>query len=300
MVLPAYRAAHCIGSTISELREHLSDEVLGEADRSAAALSSVDSLTSTPVGSPVGSSADSSADSQVGSSVDSLTGTPPLSSADSGVRAVPRVAAGLEIVVVDDGSDDETAEKARAAGADVVLRLPENRGKGAAVKAGVLAASGRVVVFTDVDLAYPPSQIPELLETVESGVDIAVGNRYHPDSVEIDRQSMLRSFGSRAINAVHRLLMLSDCQDTQCGLKAFHHTAVQRLFPVLTIDRFAFDIELIYLARRYGLSLKEVPVKAVGSSTSTVRLLRDGLVLLRDMLRIRVRAFLGRYPPPSS
>ncbi|MDE0269246.1 MAG: glycosyltransferase [Acidimicrobiaceae bacterium] len=260
VVLPAYCAAHCIGDTISELREHLSDEVLNEVDCSAAVLS------------PVGSSADSGA----------------------------RAAAGLEIVVVDDGSDDETAEKARAAGADVVLRLPENRGKGAAVRAGILAASGRVVVFTDADLAYPPSQIPELLETVESGVDIAVGNRHHPDSVEIDRRSMLRSFGSRAVNVIQRLLMLSNCQDTQCGLKVFHHTAVQRLFPVLTIDGFAFDIELIYLARRYGLSLKEMPVKAVGSSTSTVRMLRDGLVLLRDMLRIRVRALLGRYPPPSA
>ena len=203
---------------------------------------------------------------------------------------------GLEIVVVDDGSDDRTAEVAQTVGADVVLKLPKNLGKGAAVRAGMLIASGRVVAFTDVDLAYRPCQIAKLLFEVESGVDIAVGNRHHPDSVELNRRAVMRPVGSRFVSMLHRLLGLSNCQDTQCGLKVFSHEAAQRLFKASVIDRFAFDIELFYLARCYGLHLKEVPVKVVYSPESTVRVLHDGLILARDMLRIRARAVLGRYP----
>jgi len=106
---------------------------------------------------------------------------------------------GVEIVVVDDGSDDGTAAAGRAAGADVVVEFPVNRGKGAAVRAGMRIASGSVVAFTDADLSYPPHQILGLLEEVEQGADAAVGDRRHPDSVAVTDASWLRRTGSRAV-----------------------------------------------------------------------------------------------------
>ena len=208
---------------------------------------------------------------------------------------------GAEIVVVDDGSDDGTAEAARAAGADEVVELPDNRGKGAAVRAGMRASSGSVVAFTDADLAYPPRQLVGLLDTVEEGADVATGDRRHPDSVAVTKPPALRWAGSHiVVNALRWALRLGGHYDTQCGLKAFRRAAALELLEASVIDRFAFDIELLYLADRWGLTVREVPVEVVNSDTSSVRVVSDGVRLARDMGRIRVRAMLGRYPPGRS
>ena len=204
----------------------------------------------------------------------------------------------VEIVVVDDGSDDGTAEAARAAAADVVVRLPENRGKGAALRAGVLASSGRVIAFTDADLAYPPRQIQRLLAEAEAGADVVIGNRRHPRSTAAVRPTALRSLGSRVVSASVMVLGLGRCRDTQCGFKAFRRDAAEALFSASVVDGFAFDVELLYLAHRRGLEVLEVPVEVVSTNTSTVRVLSDGLGLVRDLIRIRFRAFLGRYRLP--
>ena len=205
----------------------------------------------------------------------------------------------VEIVVVDDGSDDGTAEAARAAGADMVVELPQNRGKGAAVRAGVRASSGRVIAFTDADLAYPPRQIHRLLAAAEAGADMVIGNRRHPDTTAFTRPPAVRSLGSRLVSAATRVLGLASRRDTQCGLKAFRCDAAQALFAASAVDGFAFDVELLFLADRLGLSLKEVPVEVTNTRTSTVRMLRDGLAVARDLLLIRLRALLGHYPAPA-
>ena len=203
---------------------------------------------------------------------------------------------GVEIVVVDDGSDDGTAAAGRDAGADVVVEFPVNKGKGAAVRAGMRAASGAVVAFTDADLSYPPHQILMLLEEVEQGADAAVGDRHHPDSFAVTDPSWLRRAGSRAVAAVCKVLRLGRGHDTQCGLKAFSREAAGELLDASVIDRFAFDVELLFLADRLGMRVRDVPVEVVNSRVSSVRVASDGWDLVLDMVRIRARAMLGRYP----
>ena len=206
---------------------------------------------------------------------------------------------GAEIVVVDDGSDDGTADAARAAGADIVVELGVNRGKGEAVRAGMRASAGEVVAFTDADLAYAPSQLVGLIDEVERGADLAVGDRHHPDSVAVTEPARLRRTGSLFVGALRGMLRLGRGRDTQCGLKAFSRRAVETVLDASVMDRFSFDIEVLFLADRLGMEVRQMPVEVVNSDVSSVRVFSDGWELALDMFRIRVRALLGRYPSPS-
>jgi dolichyl-phosphate beta-glucosyltransferase len=201
----------------------------------------------------------------------------------------------LEIVVVDDGSTDGTAAVAREAGADRVVVHPQNRGKGAAVRTGVLAARGRFVAFTDADLAYAPDHLLDVLQELERGWDVVVGSRRHPDARTIVRARFLREAGGRAINLLTRIVLLGRYGDTQSGLKGFRADAGRRIFSHTRVDGFAFDIEVFHLVERYGLSLTEVPVRVVHSARSSVHVVRDGTHLLGDLFRIRRLASAGAY-----
>lgn len=214
---------------------------------------------------------------------------------------------GLEVVVVDDGSGDGTAEAAHRGGADQVVALPHNQGKGAAVRAGMAVARGATVAFTDADLAYAPAQIARLMAEVEAGWDAVVGNRHHQGTTTLVRAPKLRQLGGRAINAATRLVLVGGYHDTQCGLKAFRSDAARLLFGHGLIDGFAFDVEVFHLVERYGLSLIEVPVEVSNTDVSTVRLAQDAARLLADLGRIRLHASRGRYdladpaaPAPAS
>ncbi len=202
---------------------------------------------------------------------------------------------GLEVVVVDDGSHDGTAERAEAAGADLVVRQPVNRGKGAAVRAGVLASHGRTVAFTDADLSYSPDQILGLLEQVEDGWDVVVGSRRHTDTTTLVKAGRLREIGGRVINWLTTLVLLVHHRDTQCGLKAFRSDVARLIFSHSHVDGFAFDVEVFHLVERYGLSLAEVPVRVENSNRSTVKVVRDALRLVRDLFKIRAWDRLGVY-----
>jgi len=205
---------------------------------------------------------------------------------------------GLEIVVVDDGSRDRTAEVAASAGATVV-RLPANRGKGAAVRAGVLASAGRCVAFTDADLAYPPGSLLELLAAIEGGSDVAVGNRMHPASRVDGAPSALRTVSGRLFNLLTATVLLGQHHDTQCGLKAFRSDAARQIFSRTLLDGFAFDVEVLHLVERDRLSLAEVPVTLVATSGSTVRVAVDAARMVRDLFRVRRWAGRGRYDRSS-
>lgn len=207
----------------------------------------------------------------------------------------PEVGDGLEIVVVDDGSRDATASVARDNGADQVIVLSANRGKGAAVRAGVAAADGATIAFTDADLAYAPVQIVHLLRAVEDGWDIVVGSRHHHDSTTLRAAPRLREVGGRVINACTRTVLDGDHLDTQCGLKAFRSDIARVLFAHSHIDGFAFDVELYLLAERLGLSLTEVPVEIVNSDQSTVHVVGDAARMLLDLTRIARRVRTGAY-----
>ena len=205
----------------------------------------------------------------------------------------------FEVIVVDDGSTDETAERARAAKADQVLVLPENRGKGAAVRTGVLAARGRTIAFTDADLSYPPHQLVRLLTEVEAGFDVVVGSRKHIEATTLVRGRRLRVLSGRVFNFLTLVVLLGQYRDTQCGIKAFKSDVAKVLFSRARIDGFAFDVELFHLVERDRRSLKEVPVALANSETSTVRVGIDAARMLRDLFRIRWWGYRGLYDLPA-
>lgn len=202
---------------------------------------------------------------------------------------------GVEIIVVDDGSSDDTSQRARDAGADQVLRHEVNQGKGAAVRTGTLAAHGRTIAFLDADLAYSPDQIVGLLDAVEGGWDVVTGSRRHTDTTTLVRARRLREIGGRAINALTRAVLLGQYLDTQCGLKAFRSDVARLIFRHTRIDGFAFDVEVFFLVEQYHLSLAEMPVRVENSSRSTVHVVRDAARLVRDLFRIRRWAHHGVY-----
>lgn len=202
---------------------------------------------------------------------------------------------GVEIIVVDDASPDETLSVAKQAGADRVLALPAHRGKGAAVRAGMLAAQGEARVFTDADLAYSPAQVERVAKEVEAGWEVVIGSRRHVEAITLVRAGRMRELSGRLFNFVTRMRLLDSRLDTQCGLKGFQAQVAQVVFGRSRIDGFAFDVEVLYLAERCGFTLREVPVELTGSSASTVHLLRDAPLMLWDLFRIRRWAASGVY-----
>ena len=202
---------------------------------------------------------------------------------------------GVELVVVDDGSTDGTADAARRAGADQVLVLPRNRGKGAAVRAGMLAARGRTIAYTDADLSYPPDQLIGLLDAVEDGWDMVVGSRRHIDTTTLVRARRLREVTGRVFNVLTSVVLLGQYRDTQCGLKAFRSDVARILFAKQRLDGFAFDVELFHLAERYRLSLVEAPVTLANATRSSVRVVSAAARMVRDLARVRLASATGTY-----
>ena len=208
---------------------------------------------------------------------------------------------GTEIILVDDGSDDDTVAVARAALAATslaasILCLARNLGKGGAVRAGVLASTGRVVGFSDADLSAGATEIAKCFAAVERGpAQVVCSSRAIAGSVLPVRQPRLRELSGKTFNLVLRLLGLTRFRDTQCGLKVFTREAAFRLFEQLSITGFAFDVELLLVAERLGLRVEEVPVEWRHVEESRVRPMRDGFAMLRDALRLRFA--LHRRPP---
>ncbi|MFN8517197.1 MAG: dolichyl-phosphate beta-glucosyltransferase [Chloroflexia bacterium] len=204
-----------------------------------------------------------------------------------------------EIIVVDDGSSDGTAALlADAAARDPHLRslgYTPNRGKGCAVRTGMLAAQGDYHMFIDADLSIPITITDDLLSALKSGHDIAIASRWHPKSSKsVPPPLPRRVMGSIFRWCVHRLIV-TDVRDTQCGCKAYRADVSRRLFALSQIDRFSFDAEVIFLAERLGYRIKEIPFTLRHVPGSRVRPIRDSLLMLRDLLRIRLNALRGHY-----
>jgi len=196
-----------------------------------------------------------------------------------------------EVILVDDGSTDGTAQSAREYAEKeelplTVLGYTENRGKGAAIKTGVLASSGDPVLVSDVDLSTPLSEFEKLASMLPTH-PIAIGSRALEQNLVRKRQAFHRVWLGRAGNSLIQLLAVPGIEDTQCGFKLFRGDAARSLFAEARIDRFAWDVEILYLARRHGLAIAEVPVLWFNSPESKVRVVRDAVQTLFDVLRIR-------------
>jgi hypothetical protein len=197
-----------------------------------------------------------------------------------------------EFVVVDDGSTDDTGACASALLGRfphlVVLRLAENQGKGAAVRAGVRAASAPIIAFADADMSIDPDQTPDFLRALTES-DVAIGSR-SAVGASVDRPSLRRSAMNRAFNQMVNLLTRVSLSDTQCGFKAFRAPAAKLLFHASITERFAFDVEILALARRLGLTIAEVPVHWSRVQGSRVRPWLDPGAMTRDVIRASRRA----------
>ncbi len=205
-----------------------------------------------------------------------------------------------EIVVVDDGSRDGTAVVAGNALRDwpraKILSRAKNTGKGHSVKEGVLASSGRLVLFSDADLSTPIGELDKLLPEVEDGYDVAIGSRALPESDIRVRQSPLRERMGKVFNLLVRLSVVPGIRDTQCGFKLFSRDAALDIFGRLRTKGFAFDVEALALSRKLGYTVKEVPVVWLNSPPSRVRILRNSIGMLRDLIWIWWRMRPSRFP----
>jgi len=196
-----------------------------------------------------------------------------------------------EVLVVDDGSADATADLARERLADTiehrVLVNDTNRGKGYSVRRGMMEARGDVRLFSDADLSTPVEHTADLLAAVEAGADIAIASRAIEGSDIELHQSFIREKAGKMFSLAQRALLASGIKDTQCGFKMFTAQAAEAVFPHQTLERWAFDAELMHIAQRLGLRVIEVPVRWVNSPDTKVTMVTDGLKMVLDVARIR-------------
>jgi dolichyl-phosphate beta-glucosyltransferase len=163
------------------------------------------------------------------------------------------------------------------------------------VRNGLVHAQGEIVMFTDADLSAPIEEADRLFDAIRSGADIAIGSRWLATSRQTHRQPLYRQFFGRCFNALTRAVMRLPYADTQCGFKAFTREAAQTVFQLQTIERWGFDPEILFIARKRGYKVKEVPVSWAHDARSRISYLRDGLQMLKELAIVRSNALRGRY-----
>jgi glycosyltransferase involved in cell wall biosynthesis len=207
-----------------------------------------------------------------------------------------------EVIVVDDGSDDRTAEIAEKElalhpnAASRVIRYPQNRGKGFAVRTGLLAATADIALFTDADLSTPIEELHKLIDPImRNEIDVAFGSRALDRSLIGTHQPWRREQGGKVMNLVIKVMSGLPFYDTQCGFKAFNMKKFQPLLPLMTIDRFGFDVEFLFVAKYHGLRLSEIPVRWNNVEGSKVSVVRDTRRMFVELSQIRRNARRGVY-----
>jgi glycosyltransferase involved in cell wall biosynthesis len=204
--------------------------------------------------------------------------------------------------LVDDGSTDDTTAIAKQVLAEYeslpksLISYEQNRGKGFAVRKGFAAARGEIALFSDADLSTPIEELPKLIDPIEcEEFDITFGSRALDRSLIGEHQPWRREQGGKVFNLIARLATGLPFWDTQCGFKAFNMKKFRPLLPLMTIDRFGFDVEFLYVANLHGLRLKEIPVRWNHREASKVSVFRDSQRMIRELFQIRRNKSRGRY-----
>jgi len=197
----------------------------------------------------------------------------------------------FEIIVVDDGSSDTTVDKTNAMITThpylKILVQPKNRGKGAAVKRGMLEASGDVRLFMDADHSTHIREAAKVLTAIERGAEVVIASRQHEDSDISVSQSWLREHMGKSFNFIMRSIVGLKMEDTQCGFKAFTAKAAEEIFSRQKLDGFSFDVELLFLASKLGYTVSEIPVEWINEPNSRVRMIADPILMFADVVQIR-------------
>ena len=202
----------------------------------------------------------------------------------------------IELIVVDDGSTDQTVETVSEFPGARLIRNDRNHGKGFTVRHGVLEAQGEFVLFTDADLSTPIEEVDKLLSALQSsGADATVGSRALNRELIGIRQPLFRDLSGRFFNLLVKIFTGLRLHDTQCGFKLFKSSSTRRAFEQLRIEGFGFDPELLFLIEKGGGKVVEVPVKWNNNPATKVRFLRDSTRMVLDLIAIRWRALTGKY-----
>ena len=203
-----------------------------------------------------------------------------------------------EIIIVDDGSSDYTknlAEKClKKFPHKKILQHSKNRGKGAAVRTGVLAASGKYILFSDIDFSTPLSELPKLLKELKNS-DIAIGVRRDPRAKILKHQPFFREFLGNIFTRLANILVTPWISDTTCGFKAYRLDSAKKIFTISKIDRWAFDAEILFLAQKFRMKIAQVPVVWVNDAGTKVHIFADAARALYDIFRVRVYDISGDY-----
>lgn len=201
-----------------------------------------------------------------------------------------------EIIVVDDCSKDKTvhvAEFFKSKRIKIIKNLC-NLGKGGAVRKGMLSAKKKYVLFSDADLSTPIEQIEKFLPFIKK-YDVIIGSRALNDSEIRIKQPFYRVIMGRIFNLIVQILLLKGIKDTQCGFKLFTRKSAKKIFPKQTFKGFSFDVEILYIARKTGYKIKEVPVVWINSPESKVSALKDSIKMFIDLIKIRINSIKGKY-----
>jgi len=193
-----------------------------------------------------------------------------------------------EIIVVDDGSNDKTCEIVKEFSPEVrLLALNKNQGKGAAVRAGMLSAKGEIRIFTDADFSTPIYELEKIVEKINMGADICIGSRALDPNMIKEHQPFYREFMGKIFNKFVQLLLVRGIKDTQCGFKGFTGKAAELVFNQAKIDRFSFDVEILFLAKKENLKIEQVAVEWYNDERSRVNPFKDSINMFYELLKIR-------------
>ncbi|MCI0441621.1 glycosyltransferase family 2 protein [bacterium] len=204
-----------------------------------------------------------------------------------------------ELIYSDDGSTDKTLEKLRRLQERYpeikIVAVPKNRGKGSAVRIGMSAASGNVILFSDTDFSTPIQEAERLFRYLDDGYDVAIGSRGLSDSQVEVHQAWAREMMGKMFNAMLRSLLPIEFKDTQCGFKMFSRKAVDIILPKMHLESFAFDVEMLIIAQANRLRIAEVPVIWRNVLDSRVHPIRNSMEMIRDVLKVRHRLAMNLY-----
>ncbi len=205
-----------------------------------------------------------------------------------------------EIILVNDGSADSTinvvTKESEKMGYKIkIIENEVSKGKGYSIRRGMLETRGECALFTDADLSTPINEVEKLIHWLEKGYDVAIGSRGLEDSQVEIHQSFVRESMGKIFNKIMSLVVFTGFKDTQCGFKCFRRDAVNKIFKKQRLRGFAFDVEILLIAKRHGFRVREVPVRRLNSPYSKVHILKDPILMLYDVFRIRFYDFLRKY-----